>query len=296
MIPALLLGILALVAANALFVAAEFSFISVDRSAVERRAEQGDTRAASVLAALKRLSTQLSGAQLGITVTSLVVGYLAEPSLGQLLRGPVGATGLSDAATTSISVILALVLASGFQMVFGELVPKNWGIAEPMRAARLVAGPQRAFTTATYPLIRILNGAANRTLRLLGIEPREELAAARSAQELVSLVGRSQRSGMLDDAAATLLTRSLRLGGQTAADAMTPRPRTVFVGGEEPVAEVLRAVERTGHSRFPVSGRTVDQVVGLVHFKHALRVPRDQRENTPVREVMVELPAVPMTM
>ena len=125
MIPALLLGILALVAANALFVAAEFSFISVDRSAVERRAEQGDTRAASVLAALKRLSTQLSGAQLGITVTSLVVGYLAEPSLGQLLRGPVGATGLSDAATTSISLILALVLASGFEMVFGEVIPKN---------------------------------------------------------------------------------------------------------------------------------------------------------------------------
>lgn len=171
-----------LVAANALFVAAEFSFITVDRSTVERQAEAGDRRSAGLLKGLRSLSTQLSGAQLGITVTSLVVGFIAEPSIGTLLRGPLGLTGLPEAAVTGVAVTLALVIATAVQMIFGELVPKNWAIAQPLRLARAVAGPQRAFTTATRPLLRVLNGTANKILRLLGLEPAEELASARSPQ------------------------------------------------------------------------------------------------------------------
>jgi CBS domain containing-hemolysin-like protein len=175
---------LLLIAANGVFVAAEFSLITADRATVERQAESGDGRAQSLLAALRSLSTQLSGAQLGITVTSLVVGFIAEPSLATLLRGPLGLTGLPDGAVTGLSVGVALLVATVVQMVFGELVPKNWAIAEPLRLGRVVAGPQRAFTTATRPLIAVLNGAANRILRLLGITPTEELASARAPQEL----------------------------------------------------------------------------------------------------------------
>ena len=147
--------------------------MTVDRAKVEQRAEQGDGRAEGVLSALKSLSTQLSGAQLGITITSLVVGFIAEPSIAALLRGPLGLTGLPDGATTATAFTVAFILATGAQMVFGELVPKNWAIAEPVRVGRAVAGFQRGFTLVTKPLITVLNGMANAILRALGIEPAE---------------------------------------------------------------------------------------------------------------------------
>ncbi|MEV4714720.1 hemolysin family protein [Micromonospora sp. NPDC049374] len=285
-----------LIAANALFVAAEFAFVTVDRATVERRAESGDRRAAGLLAGLRTLSTQLSGAQLGITVTSLVVGFLAEPSLATLLRGPLGLTGLSDSAVTAVSVSVALALATGFQMVFGELVPKNWAISEPLRVGRAVAGAQRGFTTVAGPLICFLNGTANRILRLMGIEPTEELASARSPQELASLVTRSGREGTLDARTAELVARSIDFGERTAADVMTPRTRVRFVSADAPAAEVLALAASTGHARFPATGTGVDNVVGAVHFKHALAVPAAQRSTQPVRTIMSGLPEVPETM
>ncbi len=293
----LLLGLaVVLVAANGLFVAAEFSFLTVDRSAVERRAEEGDKSAGSLLQGLRSLSTQLSGAQLGITVTSLVVGFIAEPSLATLLRGPLGLTGLPDAAVTGVSVGLALVVATCTQMIFGELVPKNWAIAEPMRVGRFAAGPQRAFTSATGPLISALNGSANRLLRLMGITPTEELASARSPQELVSLVSRSRSAGTLDGETAELIARSIRFGDRTAADVMTPRPRVRFLTAEQPVAEVIAAAAATGHARFPVTGSDVDDVVGFVHFKQAVAVPMDQRSTRRIGQVMAPVNAVPPTV
>ncbi|GIJ10511.1 hemolysin family protein [Micromonospora andamanensis] len=285
-----------LIAANALFVAAEFAFVTVDRATVERGAQAGDRKAAGLLKGLRTLSTQLSGAQLGITVTSLVVGFLAEPSLAKLLRGPLGLAGLSDSTVTAVSVILALAMATGFQMVFGELVPKNWAIAEPLRVGRAVAGAQRGFTTAAGPLIRFLNGTANRILRLMGIEPTEELASARSPQELASLVTRSGREGTLDARTAELVARSIDFGGRTAADVMTPRNRVQFVSADAPAGEVLTLAAVSGHARFPVTGAGVDDVVGVVHFKHALAVPTAERTTRPVRAIMVDLPEVPETV
>lgn len=292
----ILLGVaVLLIAANALFVAAEFAFVTVDRATVERRAAAGDRRSISLLRGLRTLSTQLSGAQLGITVTSLLVGFLAEPSLATLLRGPLGLTNLPDGATTAVSLALALILATGFQMIFGELVPKNWAISEPLRVGRFVAGAQRGFTTAAGPLIRFLNGTANRILRGFGIEPTEELASARSPQELASLVNRSGEEGTLDAETAELVSRSIDFGERTAADVMTPRPRVRFVAVDSPVAEVLSLAANTGHARFPVTGSGVDEVLGAVHFKHALTVPAAERDTRPVRSVMVELPEVPET-
>jgi len=271
----LLLLAVVLVGVNALFVASEFSLVTVDRASVERAAETGDRRAAGVLAAVRSLSTQLSGAQLGITVTSLVVGFISEPSLAALLRGPLSAVGLSEAQVTGVSVTLAMFVATCFQMVFGELVPKNLAIARPLPVARAVAGAQLGFTTATGPLISFLNGTSNRLLRLMGIEPQEELRSARSPQELGSLVRRSAQQGSLPEPTAELVDRILDFGELTAADVMTPRFRV------------------TGHSRFPVLRGGVDSVVGIVHVKHALAVPEHERSARTVAEVMVEPLAVP---
>jgi CBS domain containing-hemolysin-like protein len=284
---------LLLVAANAVFVAAEFSLVTVDRAGVERAAEVGDRRAAGVLAALRSLSTQLSGAQLGITVTSLVVGFLAEPSLAELLRVPLGAAGLGGGAVTAASITLALVIATCFQMVFGELVPKNLAIARPLPVARAVAGAQRGFSTATRPLLSFLNGTANRVVRMLGIEPQEELRSARSGQELRSLVKRSAAQGVLPEPTARLVDRSVGFGELTAADVMTPRFRVRFLSTEDSLDHLLDVVESTGHSRFPVLRDGVDTVVGLVHVKHALAVPQAARSTTAVEQVMVAPLAVP---
>ncbi|MBC7290306.1 MAG: HlyC/CorC family transporter [Actinotalea sp.] len=292
----LLLLVVVLIGANALFVAAEFSLVTVDRPTVARLAESGDAGAASIQKATRTLSTQLSGAQLGITVTSLVVGFIAEPSIAALLRGPVGATGLSDGATTGVSFALAFAIATGSQMVFGELVPKNWAIAEPLAVGRVVAGPQRGFSWLMGPLLRFLNGTANRIVRSLGIEPQEELASARSAQELGSLAARSAERGLLDSATADRVAKSVELGERTAADAMTPRPRVRFLEADAPVEEVFRLAARTGHARFPVLGEDVDHVVGAVHFKHALAVPAERRAGTTVGEIARPIAAVPSAM
>jgi CBS domain containing-hemolysin-like protein len=293
----LLLGaVVLLITFNALFVAAEFSLVTVDRTTVERHAEEGDRRSRSVLAALRTLSTQLSGAQLGITVTSLVVGFIAEPSIATILRGPVGLAGLSDGATTAVSFAIAFALATGTQMIFGELVPKNWAIAEPLRVGRAVVGFQRGFTTVTRPLIRVLNGMANRILNAVGIEPSEELASARTPDELASLASRSAEHGTLQEGTATLLARSIEFGERRAADVMTPRPRVTFVDATDTADTILALAVATGHGRFPVLGDDVDDVLGMVHFKHAVAVPLADRHTVTVGEIVHELPAVPSTM
>jgi len=287
---------LGLIGANALFVAAEFAFVTVDRATVDRAADSGDRVAGGVQSALRGLSTQLSGAQLGITVTSLALGFVLEPSLASLLRPVLEATGLPAGGVPTVSIALALTVATAVQMVLGELLPKNWAIAEPLRVARRVQRFHRGFTTVTGPLLRVLNGSANQVLRLLGIEPREELASARTPSELASLSSRSAARGALDDRLAALLDRSLRFSSRTAADVMTPRPQLVSLTEDEPVAAVLVKAAGTGLGRFPVRGKGIDDVVGVVHFKHALAVPVEERDRRQVREVLQEVPAVPETL
>lgn len=290
---ALLAAALLLIGANATFVAAEFSLVTVDRSTVERAAEAGDRGAAGVLTALRSLSTQLSGAQLGITVTSLVVGFLAEPSLAALLGPTLLALGLPEATSVAVALTLALLLATFVQMVFGELVPKNLAIAKPFPVAKAVAGVQRGFSRAAGPLLSFLNGTANGLIRMLGIEPQEELRSARSAQELGSLVRRSAQEGVLEGETAELVTRSLAFGDRTAADVMTPRFQVTFLSTADSADSVLDAVERTGFSRFPVLRDDVDSVVGIVHVKHALGVPEQERGGRTVGDLMVDPLPVP---
>src|SRR5690554_2674592 len=254
----LLLGlVILLIAANAIFVMAEFAFVTVDRPTVDRAAKTGDKRAISLQKGLKRLSTELSGAQLGITITSLITGYIAEPSIATLLRGPIEDFGLPDATSTAIAFGGAFILATAGQMIFGELVPKNWAIAEPLRIGLAVASAQRVLTWLAGPLLHVLNGSANWIVRRLGVEPREELASARTAQELESLAERSAAQGMLEPRVADRLGRAAEIRERTASDAMTPRTRVNFLEADSTAVDLLEMASRTGHARFPVTGEDV---------------------------------------
>ena len=281
---------------TALFVAAEFAFVALDRAAVERSVEAGDARSVGVLAALRRLSTQLSASQVGITLTTLLVGYLVEPSVASLLSGPLGAVGLPERSVEPVSVGIALLLATAFSMVVGELVPKNLAIAAPLRTAQLVAGPMRVVVLVARPLISLLNGSANAMLRRVGVEPREELSSARTPQELASLVRRSADAGTLGESTARLVTRSLNFGERTAADVMTPRLRCVVVHRDDTAADVVRLARTSGHSRFPVVDEGLDDVVGVVHVKRAVAVPHERRGEVPAAALASAALMVPETV
>lgn len=292
----LVLLTVALIGANALFVAAEFAFVTVDRPTVDTAAQGGDKRAASLQAGIKKLSTELSGAQLGITVTSLLVGFIAEPSIAALLRDPLEAVGLPEQSSLAVALAAAFLIATVTQMVFGELVPKNWALAEPLRVGRAVAGANRGFTWFAGPLIRVLNGSANRIVRALGLEPREELASARSARELDWLAQRSAARGTLDPRVARRLARAADMKDKTASDAMTPRTRVEFLSADDSVATMLKAASRTGHARFPVMDEGVDQIIGVAHFKKAITVPVRERKKTTMRDICLPVAHVPSTM
>jgi CBS domain containing-hemolysin-like protein len=285
-----LLAFAALTAGNAFFVAAEFSMVTVDRAAVDQAAQSGDATARKVRRAVRELSFQLSGAQLGITITAILTGYLAEPALAKLFGPALHRFG--DVGGT-ISHVLALVLATLVSMLFGELVPKNAAIARPMPTARRTAGPMRLFSTSLSPLIHGLNGSANWLVRRLGVEPQEELASARSPEELGLLAAYSAKAGALPEEIALLMRRTIRFGEKRAAEAMTPRVDVIGVVATEPVQAVIELVRHTGKSRFPVYQETLDQVVGVISVIEALGVPPAERARTSVRSVAREPVLVP---
>ena len=285
-----------LVLACGIFVAAEFSFVTVDRPSVEKAAAEGDKGAEGVRVALKSLSTQLSGAQVGITLTNLAIGFLAEPAISELIRGPLELVGTPEAAVTPIAVGAGLVLATGLTMIFGELVPKNLAIALPLATAKATQVPMRVFTTAMRGPIRLLNGSANAIVRSLGAEPQEELRSARSVDELASLTKRSATEGTLDSETANLVERSVAFGPRTAGEIMTPRVQMACVDATDPVSEIIDLSSSTGFSKFPVIKGTSDNVVGSVHVKQAVAVPRSDRGDTLIREVMVDATVVPESL
>ncbi|MFG2027183.1 hemolysin family protein [Streptomyces sp. NPDC048825] len=280
----LLLLALLLTLACALFVAAEFSLTTVERGDLERAAEAGERGADGALKAVRRLTFQLSGAQLGITVTSLVIGMLAEPSLAALLRGPLEAAGLGSAAS-SVATVLGVVVSTVVLMVVGELVPKNWAISRPLAVAKVVAGPQRGFTAAFGPFIRHLNNTANRFVRRFGLEPAEELASARGPEELVALAQHSAAEGALDPDSAELFVRTLHLSELTAENVMTPRVDVRALEAHATVADAANLTHATGLSRFPVYRDSLDEVVGTVHIRDVLALPPEMRAITPVTEL-----------
>ena len=292
-----LLGVsIALMLTCGVFGAAEYSLVTVDRAAVERAVAEGDRSAAGVRIALKTLSTQLSGAQVGVTVTNLIIGFLAEPAIAQLIDGPLESTGIPEAWVPGIAVAMGLTLATIATMLFGELVPKKIALASPLATARATQRFQRGFTTAMKLPIKVLNGSANAVVRALGIEPQEELRSARSSDELASLAGRSASEGKLDSETAHLVQRSVAFGPRTAGEIMTPRVRMACVDTGDPVSEVIELSSATGYSKFPVIKGSTDHIVGSVHVKQAVAVPRSERASTQVREIMVDATVVPESL
>lgn len=315
-----LVGFIALTAGTALFVAAEFALTALERSTVEAHARGidvdvrgpsvvtqaaasrpdapvgGDRRARQVRYAHRTLSFQLSGAQLGITLTTLVTGYIAEPVLARLFTPPLTALGASHSAAQGISLTLALVIATSLSMVYGELVPKNIAIAAPLGTARFTAIPMIVFSTIFTWLIKLLNGTANWVVRHLGIEPAEELRSARSPEELGSLVRTSAKRGVLDQRTAQVVDRSLQFGERSAEELMTPRVKIEALDQDDTIADLIAAASRTGYSRFPVIDGDLDDTLGIVHVKQAFAHPARERRSIRLRAIARPVPIVPASL
>lgn len=292
-----LLFVAILTLGTALAVAAEFSLTSLERSTVDAHvAERGDRRSRAVQRAHRTLSFQLSGAQVAITLTTLITGYVAEPLVGELLRPGLQSAGLPEAASRVASLTIALLLVTTLSMVFGEMVPKNLAIARPLPTARAVSGYHSRFSQVFRWLINIMNNSANWLVRRLGIEPQEELRSARSPDELGSMVRSSAEHGTLDEATAQLMDKSLRFGDRSADELMTPRVRVESLPAESSVLDLIDLARRTGSSRFPVHDGDLDAVHGVVHVKQAFGVPADQRATTRVSSLARPVPTVPETL
>ncbi|WP_115727880.1 hemolysin family protein [Actinomyces culturomici] len=292
----LALGVL-LTAGTFVFVSAEFSLVALDQAVVEKRASAGDKSAAGVLKATRSLSTQLSGAQVGITLTTILLGYTTQAALAELLADGLGSVGAAEAIAAGAAAIVAAILVNAFSMLFGELVPKNLALAHPLRTAGMVVPFQTVFTTLVTPIIVVLNGTANAVLRLLGIEPQEEISSARSASELAAMVRHSAQEGTIDTSTASLLTNSIRISELTAVDVMTDRGRLHVLDSDASAADVVALSHETGHSRFPVIGEDLDDIVGIVSLRRAIAVPFERRAEVPVVSVslMADAPSVPET-
>jgi CBS domain containing-hemolysin-like protein len=285
-----------LILANGFYVAGEFAIVAVERSTVERRAREGDRTARRILNSLSNLSFELSGAQLGITVTSLLLGFIAEPAIAAVIEPVIaGLPFVPETASLGVSLAVALILTTIVQMVLGELVPKNLAISRPYRSAALFAVPMQMANRAVRPLIVALNNAANWTVSRLGIEPRAELAGVRSMEELELMIRSSGAEGTLDDEEMELLTRALTFTEKVAAEAMVPRVNVVAVNRHQPISELRQISRETGHSRFPVYGDDLDDILGIVHVKDTLGIPASRRALTPVEEITQEALKVPAT-
>jgi len=293
----ILLGVgLLLTVGTGLFVASEFALVNLDRAELEARQERGESRLSLTISALRHTSTHLSSAQLGITLTTLLTGYTMEPALSNLLRPTLVAWHLPEAAIAPIATVVAMVVATALSMILGELVPKNFALALPRATAKLVVPFQVAFTTVFKPAVVVLNGSANGVLRSMGVEPKEELSGARTAEELSSLVRRSASAGVLEADTATLLDRTLTFSRLTAADVMTARPSMHALAASDSADDVIQLARRTGHSRFPVYDDDLDDITGVVHLKAAVSVPRERRADVPVGALSTEPLRVPETV
>ncbi|MCY4176614.1 MAG: hemolysin family protein [Acidimicrobiaceae bacterium] len=283
---------LALMAANAFFVALEFALVAVDRTRVDERAGAGDRRARMVQRLVERLSFHLSGAQIGITVSSLLLGFMIEPALAPMIEPGLTAVFGSD-LPWGVSVAVALILATSVQMVMGELVPKVVAITKPYGSSVALAAPASVYGVLARPLVAFLNGSANWMVRRMGMEPKEELDPVPDREELEHLFVSSGEEGTLDEGEVRLLTRSIRLADKQADDAMVPRVEVVAVEADASLSYLAALAVATGHSRFPVTAGHLDEVAGVVHVKSLFTVPVQQRAITPVSQLMQPVPAVP---
>jgi len=275
-----LLAVVVLLLVNAYFVAIEFSVVGSRRSRLEPLADAGDRRARRGLVAISDLSNRLAGAQLGITVASLLLGLVGERAVAVVFERLFETLGLPEGLVRPTSVVLALGIVVFLHMLVGEMVPKNLALANPERVLRALAGVDRLYLAVVRPIVRLLKAMGNGGVRLLGVEPRDELASAHTAEELAVVVAASRQEGTIEDFAAELLTGVLEFSGRTVADVMVPGSDICAIPLSITVAEAEVLVVDRGHSRLPVTGPGgLDDIVGFVHAKDllALAVPAIDR-------------------
>ncbi len=289
-----IIAIVALIAANACFVAVEFAMVAVDRSELRRRAELGSRTAGIAARLLDRLSFHLSGAQFGITVVSLGLGVLAEPVLAPIVA-PVLEPLLGAPAGLTWSVVLALALTTVVQLVVGELIPKGVAVARPVTTVTRLAPAMAAFNTVFRPVIWASNRVADGLLRLVGVEPADELSGVRSREELRRMVAASGAEGSIAPAEHQLLARAFRFLDKNAADAMTPRPEVVSVPDDSDTGAVIDASVRTGLSRILLHHGSIDELRGVVHVKEVLGLDAADRRSSPAVHLARRVPFVPET-
>ncbi|WP_411102379.1 hemolysin family protein [Streptomyces sp. cmx-4-9] len=291
----LLIG-LATLLVNAFFVGAEFALISVRRSQIEPHAEAGDRRARAVVWGLEHVSAMMAAAQLGITLCTLVLGVVAEPAIAHLLTPLFDLVGVPAGLTHAISFVVALTLATYLHMLFGEMVPKNVALAEPVRAALLLGPPLVALSRGLRPVIFAVNAFANALLRLLRVEAKDEVSATFSDDELARMVKDSSAAGLLDDRASERLHDALELGRRPVTDVVMPVERVVTARAGITPDGLEQLSARSGFSRFPVVDAQ-QRILGYLHVKDALDVEPTEREAPfppgglrPIAQIRAETP------
>ncbi len=285
-----------LIAINGLFAGAQFALVAVDRYEVESAAARGARRDRAVRRGLETLSFQLSGAQLGITVSSLVLGFVVDSAIGPLLRPALAwIPGIEDGALVALTAALALTLATVIQMVLGELAPKNLAISRPMATARLFVPPAMFVNTVFSPVIRLLNAMANASMRLVGLAPREELEGFQSLEEMREALRWAARENTIEGVEYEVLDRALGLGRTTAGDVMVPRSQVAAIDATATLADLARRSIETGYSRFPIRAPDGRGYMGIAHVKDVLALPATARAETPVATKSQEALIVPAT-
>jgi len=279
----LLLGSLVLLFANAFFVAVEFALIAARRTKIEQLASEGNARARLASKSLKELSFMLAGAQLGITMASLGLGALAEPAVADLIEsGLHSVVEVSERTSHSIAFVVALTIVVFLHMVIGEMAPKNVAIAVPEKSALWLAVPARIYANAFRPFIHLLNSIANGCLRLLGVEPQDELVSVHTAGEIGVMVGESAKEGVIKEWEHRLLAGAVGLSDLDAGAVMIPRTEISAVPAASSIREVEEMVLRSGHTRIPVYESDVDSILGFAHAKDLLKVdPKEAGEPIP---------------
>jgi CBS domain containing-hemolysin-like protein len=287
MIWLLLLATVLLVVANGVLVGAEFALTGARRTEVQRLAESGDRRAHSALVAMGELPLMLAGAQLGVTMASLGLGYVAEPTFAHLIESLLASfVEVPPTLVHTVSFVLGLGIVVFLHMVFGEMTPKNLTIAAPEKSALLLVWPTRALVIALRPFVHLLNGLARLCLRIMRIEPPEELGQSHDIQEIAMIIEQSARDGTLGEGERRLMSGAISFGERDAASAMVPRTEVTAVPITATPEEIEQVVVASGHTRLPVYERDLDHVLGFLHSKDLLEVPRDNRRR-PVSSALV---------
>ncbi|MFG3441133.1 hemolysin family protein [Nonomuraea sp. NPDC047897] len=291
-----LLAIFVLTLATGYFVAQEFAYVSADRIVLSQQAAAGDKKAAKAIKVMERLSFMLSGAQLGITVTALVVGFIARPALAELIAPALTAFDMPAGVVDGVALGIGFALATVIQMVLGELAPKNLALAKPEPLARALATSTLVYLAVAGPIIKLFDTAANRLLRAVGIEPVEELHHGATLEELGHIIGESEAHGHLPGSQADVLERALAFSEHTAEEVMVPRAEVIAVSGTATVPELDELIAAQGHTHYPVLGSTFDEVVGLVSLRDVAAVPIERGPTTRVSDIARDVLIVPFSL